>query len=153
MCEMKNILHISVVAAFAFSSAAQAEESLKGSAAMDGPAIIKAFDGKTLKGVYADGTPVQETYLNGGKIDYWDPYRTTSGNWSVVNNLLCTFYENNEMSGACFKVVQVSTNCFDYFAAAGSEAEALTPVPGKPSYTARAHIVGLPDTCPEDLAV
>jgi hypothetical protein len=140
-----------IIAAFALP--AIADDQTNKATSMDGPAIIKAFDGKTLKGVYADGTAVQETYAVGGAIDYWDPYRVSKGKWSVVNNLLCTFYENPDMSGACFKVVQVSANCFDYFAAATSEAEALAPVPGQPNYTARAHIVGLPDTCPEDLSV
>jgi hypothetical protein len=129
-----------------------ATEKPKAPVAMDGPSIIKAFEGKALKGVYADGTPVQETYLVGGKIDYWDAMRVSTGNWSVVNNLLCTFYDSAEMSGACFRVEQVSANCFDYLALANSETEALAPS-GAPRYTARASIVGIPATCPDELSV
>jgi hypothetical protein len=150
---MINKLSLLVLSAGLLALPAAATDKPKGPVVMDGPSIIKAFDGKTLKGVYADGTPVQETYLVGGKIDYWDAMRVSTGNWSVVNNLLCTFYDSAEMSGACFRVEQVSANCFDYFALAGSETEALQPPTGKPSYTARASIVGVLGTCPDELSV
>ena len=131
---------------------ASATETLKAPVPLDGPAIIKTFEGKTVKGAYADNTPVQETYFTGGAIDYWDAFRTSKGKWSVVNNLFCTFYDDAEMSGGCFRVEQLSANCFDYFALAGSTEEALKPTE-KPRYTARAHIVGAPDTCPDELSV
>lgn len=136
----------------ALVSQAHATDKLKAPVALDGPTIIKVFDGKSVSGVYADGTAVKETYKVGGRIDYWDPYRATTGTWSVVNNLLCTFYDDGEMSGGCFRVEQVSANCFDYFALAGSTTEALTPQ-GKPRYTARASIEGVPETCPDELSV
>jgi hypothetical protein len=131
---------------------ALATDKPKAAMALDGPTIIKIFDGKGVTGVYADGTPVKETYKTGGGIDYWDPYRSTTGIWSVVNNQLCTFYDDGEMSGGCFRVEQVSANCFDYLALAGSTAEALAPS-DKPRYTARASIDGTPETCPDELAV
>ena len=119
---------------------------------LQGPQIIALLEGKTLKGVYADGTPVQETYAVGGKIpDYVDSRQTSTGTWSVVNNQLCTFYDA-DMAGGCFRVEIIGSNCFDYFAVASSVEEALTPT-GKPRYTARAHVDGVPDTCPDDLSV
>lgn len=119
---------------------------------LDGAAITTAFDGQSISGVYSDNTPVKETYAVGGKItSYWDPYLQTTGSWSVVNGLLCTFYDNAAMSGGCFRVEQLSANCFDYYFAAGSTAETEKSVPGA-SYTARAHIVGKPDTCPVALS-
>ncbi len=135
-----------------FASTAHATDKPKAPVALDGPTIIKIFDGKGVTGVYADGTPVKETYKPGGGIDYWDPYRSTTGTWSVVNNQLCTFYDDGEMSGGCFRVEQVSANCFDYLALASSTAEALTPS-DQPRYTARASIEGIPETCPDELAV
>ena len=131
---------------------AQATEQPKAPVPMDGPTIIKIFEGKTATGAYADGTPVKETYKLGGDIDYWDSFRVSTGTWSVVNNLFCTFYNTADMSGGCFRVEQVSANCFDYYALASSTDEALTPT-DKPRYTARAHIEGVPDTCPVDLSV
>jgi hypothetical protein len=133
-------------------TATQATEQFKGPVALDGPAIIKTFEGKTVKGAYANGTPVQETYFLGGAIDYWDSYNTSKGKWSVVNNLFCTFYDIGEMGGGCFRVEQVSANCFDYFAVANSPEEALKPA-DEPRYTARASIMGLPETCPDELSV
>lgn len=120
---------------------------------LDGAAILKIMEGKTFEGVYGDGTPVRESYATGGLIpDYYDPTRQVTGKWSIVNNTLCTFYDDDAMSGGCFRVEQVSVNCFDYYAVATSETEALGPGQ-KPRYTARAHVKGLPDTCPKDLSV
>lgn len=140
------------LALVAFTLPANATDKPKVPLVLDGPTIIKVFDGKAVSGVYADGTAVRETYKAGGGIDYWDPYRATTGTWSVVNNQLCTFYNDAEMSGGCFRIEQVSTNCFDYYALATSTTEALTPS-DKPRYTARASIDGIPETCPDELAV
>lgn len=115
---------------------------------LDGPAIIAAFDGKTVAGAYADGLAFRESYFNGGAIDYWDPRGAATGQWSVVNNLFCTFYDT--MAGACFRIEQVSANCFDYFAAADTQEQALTP-DSKPRYTARGSVSGVKSTCPDEL--
>lgn len=149
---MENHRSIILLATTLLAVPAHATEQPKGPVALDGAAMIRIFEGKGVSGVYADGTPVRETYKLGGGIDYWDTIRSTTGTWSVVNNLLCTFYDDANMSGGCFRVEQVSANCFDYFALAGSTEEALKPS-NKPRYTARAHVEGRPDTCPGDLSV
>jgi hypothetical protein len=119
--------------------------------ALTGPEIIATFEGKTVTGAYADGTAVRETYLVGGAIDYWDPlYGNRTGQWSIVNSLFCTFYDG--MTGGCFRIERLSENCFDYFAQASSEQEALNPT-DKPRYTARAFIEGKPSTCPDEVSV
>jgi hypothetical protein len=133
-----------------FAPAALATQSLP-PAAMTGPEIISAFEGKTVTGAYADGMAVRESYQVGGGIIYWDPfYGSRTGKWSVVNNLFCTFYDG--MTGGCFRVERLSENCFDYLALASSEQEALTPT-DKPRYTARAFIEGKPSTCPDEVSV
>jgi hypothetical protein len=119
---------------------------------LDGPGIIAAFEGKSVRGVYADGRPVRETYAVGGAIDYWEAALTSKGQWSVVNNLLCTFYDNTAMAGGCFQVEQLSANCFDYIVRAGSTEDALAPKDG-PRFVARGHIEGVADTCPDDVSV
>ena len=113
-----------------------------------GPEIIAAFEGKTVAGAYSDGLAVKETYAVGGAITYWDPRGEDTGNWSVMNNLFCTFYSS--MAGGCFRVVQVSANCFDYYAMTTSPEEALNPT-GKSAYTARASVQGMASTCPDEL--
>jgi hypothetical protein len=146
--------HRSIIVALLLGTGypAYAAEQPKSPVPLDGPSIIRVFEGKGVSGAYADGTPVKETYKVGGGIDYWDSIRVSTGTWSVVNNLFCTFYTNTDMSGGCFRVEQVSANCFDYYALAGSTDEALTPS-DKPRYTARAHVEGAPNTCPDDLSV
>ena len=141
---------VALVVLMVSSLPATATEQLPKAIVLDGPAIITAFEGKTVSGAYASGLAVSETYALGGGISYWDPNSTTTGKWSVVNNLLCTFYDN--MEGGCFRIERLSQNCFDYFALADSEEEALNPS-GKPRYTARAAIDGAPSTCPDELAV
>lgn len=150
---------IVLLAASAMAGPASSTETAKGTAGaagtpkpLDGPAIIRHFEGKTVSGAYANGRPVRESYAVGGRIEYWDPGTSSTGTWSVVNNLLCTFYDNAEMRGGCFRIEQVNSNCFDYLVEASSTAEALSP-PGTPTYTARAHIEGTADTCPDELAV
>ncbi|MBL8792004.1 MAG: hypothetical protein JNM45_16050 [Rhizobiales bacterium] len=115
-----------------------------------GPEIIAAFEGKTVAGAYHDGLAFRETYFNGGKIDYWDPRATSTGNWSVVNNLFCTFY--GSMTGGCFTIVQISGNCFDFYAATDSEQQALAGA-ARADYTARGAVQGAASTCPDDLQV
>jgi hypothetical protein len=115
---------------------------------LQGAEIIAAFDGQTVEGAYKDGLAFRETYFTGGKIDYWDPRAASGGQWSVVNDLFCTFY--TAMSGGCFRIVQVSANCFDFYAAADSEREAMED--GKRSdYTARGAVKGKASTCPDEL--
>lgn len=117
---------------------------------LSGPEIITAFEGKAVAGAYADGLAVKETYAVGGAITYWDPRGEDTGTWSVMNNLFCTFY--SAMAGGCFRIVQVSGNCFDFYAMTTSEEEALAPK-DKPDYTARAAVQGTPSTCPDELQV
>jgi hypothetical protein len=117
---------------------------------LDGAAIISAFEGKTLTGAYGDGRPFRETYDAGGAIDYWDPFGAASGQWSVKNNLFCTFYDG--MDGACFRIEQIGANCFDFYAAADTLEQAETPSP-KPRYTARGSATDKPSTCPEEVQV
>jgi hypothetical protein len=117
---------------------------------LEGAEIIAAFEGKTVVGAYHDGLAFKETYRAGGSIDYWDPRASSDGTWSVVNNLFCTFYSS--MNGGCFSIVQVNTNCFDFYAVASSESEALGPA-GRADYTARGSIQGAASTCPDELQV
>ncbi len=115
---------------------------------LSGPEIIAVFEGKTVAGAYGDGLAVKETYAVGGGISYWDPRGNDTGQWSVMNNLFCTFYSS--MAGGCFRIVQVSDNCFDYYALTATAEEALNPK-DRPSYTARASIQGVASTCPDEL--
>ncbi len=117
---------------------------------LSGAEIIQAFDGQTIAGAYADGMAFREAYHHDGTLSYVDVRGGFGGQWSVRNNLFCTFYA--DIAGACFRIEKLSGNCFEFFAAAESEAEAVNPK-DKPRYTARASVVGLRDTCPDALQV
>jgi hypothetical protein len=75
--------------------------------------IETTFRGITLDGVYNDGTFFSETYFEDGTIRYHDAGGADSGEWSVKDNMFCTFYK--EQQGACFFVVRDGRNCFTFF--------------------------------------
>ena len=75
--------------------------------------IEKSFRGVTLDGIYNDGTFFSETYFDDGSIRYHDAAGADSGDWSVRENLFCTFYEGQQ--GACFFVEREGANCFIFF--------------------------------------
>ena len=75
--------------------------------------IETTFRGITLDGVYNDGTFFSETYFEDGTIRYHDAAGADSGEWSVQDNMFCTFYEAQQ--GACFFVVRDGRNCFTFF--------------------------------------
>lgn len=86
---------------------AQASES------MNAAQIEDAFRGITLDGVYDNGGFFSETYFDDGSIRYHDVFGADSGNWSVRENMFCTFYQGQQ--GACFFVFREGANCFIFF--------------------------------------
>jgi hypothetical protein len=80
---------------------------------MAAPDIEKTFRGVTLDGIYNDGTFFSETYFDDGSIRYHDAAGADSGDWSVRENLFCTFYKDQQ--GACFFVVREGPNCFVFY--------------------------------------
>ena len=136
---------IFVVAVLALACPAMAEDRL---GVLDGPGIITAFEGHSVHGAYVEGLPFRETYQLGGAIEYWEPGVNTSGQWSVVNGLFCTFYE--ALNGGCFQVKRLSQNCFDYFTAT-TEIPNSTTLREEPVFTARGALSHMPSTCPRDL--
>ena len=77
------------------------------------PEIEKAFAGMTLDGIYNDGSFFSETYFDDRSIRYHDALGADSGDWSVREDMFCTFYE--EQQGACFFVIRDGKNCFTFF--------------------------------------
>jgi hypothetical protein len=80
---------------------------------MVSPEIEGTFRGMTLDGIYNDGTFFSETYFDDGSIRYHDAAGADSGDWSVQEDMFCTFYEAQQ--GACFFVVREGPNCFIFF--------------------------------------
>lgn len=110
-------------------------------------AELKAvFGGRTIEGAYANGTKFVESYAARGTLDYSEPRRKLTGRWSTVGDTFCTIYDGDQ-TGGCFRVRQVSDNCYEFFFAARDEAEAESAPARKPSWTARASRTDAAPTC------
>lgn len=112
--------------------------------------LRRAFKGTTIEGHYADGRTFVESYAKTGALDYREPARNRrqAGHWSVVAGTFCTIYDTSP-TGGCFRVRRHSENCFEFYFQARTEAQARSPEPGRPSWTARGWRQGEPSTCRE----
>lgn len=110
--------------------------------------ISKRFHNATLDGHYASGRPFTETYLADGRLAYAESAAAIGGRWSVTAGTLCTIYEIDP-TGGCFRVAQVSENCFEFYFASRTEAAAPGHDGDRLSWTARGSIRGLPSRCAE----
>ena len=109
-----------------------------------------AFDGQTIDGQYADGRTFREQYANDGALDYREdkPPRRLRGHWSIIKQRFCTIYENSS-TGGCYRVRQVSANCFEFYFETRTEEEARRSTLRKPTWTARAWRTDSVSTCEE----
>lgn len=142
---------------FSLRVAALAAGLLPASAASDLPwmtesALNRVFSGKTIDGHYSDGGTFVESYTADGRISYQDERRRQAGRWSVQAGTFCTIYDIDP-TGGCFRVHQVSDNCFEFYFAARTEEQALERPRDKPSWTARGWVKGQTSTCAEDVGV
>lgn len=119
---------------------------------MDEGAIRSAFGGKTIQGHYASGVAFTETYGTDGGIDYRERDRTFAGHWSVQGGAFCTIY-HQDAAGGCYRVTQVSENCFEFYFVARTELDAANDQNIGPSWTARAAVSDRPSTCDDRPAV
>ncbi len=115
---------------------------------MNDDEIRRAFAGISIDGTYIDGLSFTEVYADDGCIDYRDKRKAMTGKWSIVNNSFCTLYDGI-ITGGCFKVLQRSANCFEFYFLASTEIEAAKPEPRRPSWTARGWNKAKPVTCEE----
>lgn len=107
--------------------------------------ITAAFSGRTIEGVYASGLTFVERYEPDGRLDYREPVRHMMGRWSVVSGNFCTLYDAGA-GGGCFRVVQTSANCYEFYIAAFTEEEAAED-PQPLGWTARGWRQGERSTC------
>lgn len=107
--------------------------------------LVSTFKGRGIDGEYEDGETFHERYAVDGKVAYRDNLRTSAGTWSVRAGTFCTIYEDDP-SGGCYRVRQVSGNCFEFHFVARTEAEAAGK-PRRPDWTARGWFPDKPTTC------
>lgn len=82
---------------------------------LDDNAIKTFVIGKTLLGIYADDSQWRETYFVDAGLDYQDVGGRFTGTWTVTDQQLCTFYDDDALDGGCFAVVKRSSNCVDFY--------------------------------------
>lgn len=112
--------------------------------------ISAVFSGATLEGSYASGRTFIEHYREGGRVDYAEGDKTTSGHWSATAGSLCTIYDTDP-TGGCFRVTRVGENCYEFYFASRTEAGA--PGDRQPTWTARGSIKGRRGGCSDGASV
>lgn len=119
---------------------------------MDEGALRAAFGGAEIAGVYRDGVKFTEHYDAGGRLTYRELGDVRAGGWSIVAGTFCTIYDHIP-TGGCFRVAQVSQNCFEFYFATRTEEQARERSRDPVAWTARAWRTDRPSTCDEVPAV
>lgn len=119
---------------------------------MNEGALNQAFSGKAIEGHYANGAKFEERYDGDGRLFYRDERRETHGAWSIHSDTFCTIYDFDP-SGGCYRVDKVSDNCFEFYFAARTVAQAQHGPSDKPSWTARGWVKGEASTCADQVGV
>jgi hypothetical protein len=107
--------------------------------------LTATFADRSIKGEYANGDEFQERYGEDGVVSYRDARHSSHGRWSVRAGSFCTIYQDDP-SGGCYRVRQVSENCFEFHFVARTVAE-VEKDPRKPDWTARGWFPDKPKTC------
>ena len=117
---------------------------------MSNERLQATFGGKTIVGQYADGRAFREAYAGDGSLDYVEekPPRRLHGHWSIIKRRFCTIYANSS-TGGCYRVRQVSTNCFEFYFEWRTEEQVRQSTPRNPTWTARAWRIDSVSTCEE----
>ncbi|MFA7305780.1 MAG: hypothetical protein WC026_03825 [Hyphomicrobium sp.] len=114
--------------------------------------ILSQFKDGTVDGRYASGKAFTERYAADGRVTYQEPGMTLAGHWSVTEGTLCTIYDD-DASGGCYRIVQVDSNCYEFYFVSRTEAAAPGPPEGKPAWTARGSLQGKPSACRDQPSV
>jgi hypothetical protein len=115
---------------------------------MSAEALHQTFAGQVITGNYSDGRTFDDLDDAAGRLVYieHEPPRRQTGHGSIVNDRFCTIYDTSS-SGGCFRVHQVSPNCFEFYFATRAEEEARRSTPRNPTWAARAWRIDTVSTC------
>jgi hypothetical protein len=97
-----------------FAAQSHGQENTSPSAWMTGDAIRQEFSGKGLAGHYPSGAPWTELIRTDGTTDYREGPKHWQGKWWATSQEFCFSYPAPG-NGGCFRVVRVSTNCFELY--------------------------------------
>lgn len=113
---------------------------------MDDNELKAAFAGKSIQGNYASGKAFTEDYRADGSIAYRERGIAYRGHWSLQAGSFCTNY-HGDTTGGCYRVMQVSDNCYEFYFVARTELEAAEKDLRRPDWTARAAVTDRDATC------
>jgi hypothetical protein len=113
---------------------------------------LQRFSNATVDGRYANGKSFTEHYGSNGRLNYVEQAMTLGGHWSITQGTLCTIYDF-DVSGGCYRVMRVDTNCYEFYFTSRTEQTAPGPADGKPRWTARGAIQGQPSACKDEPSV
>ena len=119
---------------------------------MEDEALREAFADKTLQGNYANGKAFVEVYRADGSIEYREQGIEYHGHWSLQAGSFCTIYDGDP-TGGCYRVRQVSANCYEFYFVSRTEEQAAKRDFTGPAWTARAAVSDRSATCEDKAAV
>lgn len=110
--------------------------------------LRSTFAGKAVQGHYASGKAFTEAYRADGGIEYSEAGLVFGGHWSLQAGSFCTIYQG-DATGGCYRVRQVSANCYEFYFVSRTEQQAAQQQFGQPAWTARAAVADRDPTCSE----
>ncbi len=105
---------LAVALAIAATPCARAQGPVERNA-MSRDEVVAAFVDQQLSGVYPSGTPWSEMIRADGTSDYREGGNRREGRWWMRRDEFCFRYDL-PLSGGCFRVVRVGTNCYELYA-------------------------------------
>ena len=109
--------------------------------------IVAAFVDRQLSGVYPSGLPWSELIRSDGTSDYREGERRREGRWWMRDHNFCFSYAL-PMSGGCFRVVRIGSNCYELYAVNPGDRPAPAPSTEE-QWNGRMWRDDVPPTCEE----
>jgi hypothetical protein len=137
---------LALIAILGPAPAADAQNLVKRNA-MNRNEIVAAFANRQLSGIYPSGLPWSELIRSDGTSDYREGERRREGRWWMRGHNFCFSYAP-PMSGGCFRVVRIGTNCYELYAV--NPGDGPSPAPGADEdWNGRMWRDDVPPTCEE----
>lgn len=105
---------LALILAATAAPSARAQEGVERHA-MSRDEVVAAFVDQQLSGVYPSGTPWSELIRADGTSDYREGGNRREGRWWMQRDDFCFRYDL-PLSGGCFRVVRLGSNCYELYA-------------------------------------
>ena len=113
---------------------------------MPAEAIRTEFSGKNLSGIYPTGRPWSEDIFADGTTDYREPEVRRPGKWWLTSLEFCFSYPQPG-EGGCFRVVKISSNCYELYDFSSHFGRLDAPPRLKGAWNGRMWRLEAPSTC------